>query len=175
MAWTTPLTGVANASLTAAQWNASVRDNLLTTPAALATTAGQIFVATGPNTVAARFPDFGNTVSTSQTTSNTGFVDLATVGPSLTITTGVRSLVLWGCQLWNSASSQSYMSYTGGNNSASAQFAVQNSGTGPIQASYTHFVGGATPGSNVFTAKYAVSSGASTGTFSDRRLQVVPF
>jgi hypothetical protein len=29
MAWTTPLTAVANVALTAAQWNASVRDNLL--------------------------------------------------------------------------------------------------------------------------------------------------
>jgi hypothetical protein len=28
MAWTTPLTAVANVALTAAQWNASVRDNL---------------------------------------------------------------------------------------------------------------------------------------------------
>lgn len=174
MAWTVPLTAVANAALTAAQWNASVRDNLLLTPAALATTAGQIFTASGPNAVAARYPDFGNTVSTAQTTSSTSYVDLATVGPSLTTTTSARALVLWGCQLWNSsAAAQTYMSYTGGGNTASGTFAVQNTGTGPIQASYTHFVGGATPGSNTFTAKYAVSSG--TGNWSDRRLQVVPF
>lgn len=174
MAWSTPLTAVSNAALTAAQWNASVRDNLLLTPAALATQTGQIFAANGANSVVARYPDFGNTVSTSQTTTSTGFVDLATVGPSLTSTTGTRALILWGAQLTNNTGAAfSYMSYTGGGNTASATFALQSSGTAAIQASYTHFIGGATPGSNTFTCKYAVSSG--TGTFSDRRMQLVPF
>lgn len=174
MAWTTPLTAVSNATLTAAQWNASVRDNMLLTPAGLATATGQIFAANGANSVVARYPDFGNTVSATQTTASTSFVDLATVGPTLTSTTGARALVLWGAQLWNNtAAAFSYMSYTGGGNTASSTFAVQNAGTGAIQASYTHFVGGATPGSNTFTNKYAVSSG--TGSFSDRRMQLVPF
>jgi hypothetical protein len=102
-------------------------------------------------------------------------VDLTTVGPAVTLTMGARALVLFGCQLVNSSTTGlSYMSYTGGNNTASTSFAVQNTGTGAIQASYSHFVGGATPGSNTFTAKYAATA-ATTGTFTDRRLQVVPF
>lgn len=174
MAWISPLTAVANASLTASQWNASVRDNLLTTPAALASTDSQWFVSSGINTVVARRPDFGNTVSTAQTTLSTSFVDLATVGPTLTMTTGVRGLALWGCQLTNSAGAAfSYMSFTGANFTASTQASVQSTGATAIQASYSLFLNGMTAGSNTFTAKYAVSSG--TGTFQDRRLQVLPF
>jgi hypothetical protein len=174
MAWTTPLTAVANAALTAAQWNASVRDNLLLTPAALASADSQWFVSTGANAVVARRPDFGNTVSTSQTTTSTSFVDLTTVGPTLTATTGVRGLILWGCQLTNSgAAAFSYMSFTGANFTASATAAVQSTGTAAIQACYSLFLNGMTAGSNTFTAKYAVTSG--TGTFQDRRLQLLPF
>lgn len=174
MAWTSPLTAVANAALTAAQWNASVRDNLNTTPAALASTDSQWFVSTAANTVVARRPDFGNTVSTSQSTASTSFVDLTTVGPSLTITTGTRGLILWGCQLTNSSGAAfSYMSFTGANVTASTSLAVQNAGTAAIQAVYSLFLNGMTAGSNTFTAKYAVSSG--TGTWQDRRLQMLPF
>lgn len=173
MAWTTPLTAVSNAALTAAQWNASVRDNFLTTPAALATAAGQWFVATGANSVVARTPTFGNTVGTSQTTTSTSFVDLATVGPSLSTTIGATAITLWGCQLQNSGAGSAYMSYTGANVTASTSFAVQCSGTAPIQASYTHYINGATPGSTTFTCKYAASSG--TATFQDRRFQLLPF
>lgn len=174
MAWSTPLTAVSNTALTAAQWNASVRDNLLTTPAALATTDSQWVVSTGANAVVARRPDFGNTVSTTQTSSSTSFVDLATVGPTLTMTTGVRGLILWGCQLFNSsAAAQTYMSFTGANVTASASLAVQNTGTGGIQAAYSLFLNGMTAGSNTFTAKYSVSSG--TGTWQDRRMQLLPF
>jgi hypothetical protein len=173
MAWTTPLTAVSNAALTAAQWNASVRDDLLTTPAALATGANQWFVSSGANTVVARTPSFGNTVSTSQGTTSTSFVDLATVGPSLTTTIGAQAISLWGCQLANSGAGSAYMSYTGANVTANTSFAVQCSGTAPIQASYTHFVTCATPGSTTFTCNYAASSG--TATFQDRRFQLLPF
>lgn len=173
MAWSVPLTAVSNAALTAAQWNATVRDNLLTTPAALATTDSQWFVSTGANSMAARRPDFGNTVSTSQTTTSTSFVDLATVGPSLTITTGGRGLIIWGCQIVNSGAGSSYMSFTGANVTASITLAVQMSGTNPVQMVYSLFLNGMTPGSNTFTAKYAVSAG--TGTWQDRRMQMLPF
>lgn len=173
MAWTAPLTAVSNAALTAAQWNATVRDNFLTTPAALATTDSQWFVSSGANSTVARRPDFGNTVSTSQATGNTSFVDLATVGPSLTITTGGRGLIIWGCQIVNSGAGSSYMSFTGANVTASITLAVQMSGTNPVQMVYSLFLNGMTPGSNTFTAKYSVSAG--TGTFQDRRLQLLPF
>lgn len=174
IAWTTPLTAVANASLTAAQFNASVRDNMLLTPAALASADSQWFVSTGTNTVVARRPDFGNTVSTAQATASTSFVDLATAGPTLTMTTGVRGLALWGCQLTNSVGAAfSYMSFTGANFTASTTASVQSTGSNAIQASYSLFLNGMTAGSNTFTAKYAVSSG--TGTFQDRRLQLLPF
>src|SRR4249919_3869016 len=92
MAWSTPLTAVANATLTAAQWNASVRDNLLATAVALATTAGSHFAVTATNTLAERLTQT-NTVATSETTASTSYTALATAGPAITATTGVLAIV----------------------------------------------------------------------------------
>lgn len=152
-----------------------VRDNFAETAPAKATTAGQIFVATGANTIVARFPDWG-TVGTTETTGNLTYTDLATVGPSVTLNTGARMLVFFGCQLMNNTNQvSSYMSYTGAGQTASDSFALQHRGQAndQVQAIYSHFVATATPGSNTLTAKYHVGV-ASTGTFQDRRLQVLP-
>jgi len=51
VAWSTPLTAVSGTVLTAAQWNASVRDNLLETSAAAVTTAGDMTRADGANSM----------------------------------------------------------------------------------------------------------------------------
>jgi hypothetical protein len=177
MAWSTPLTAVSNATLTAAQWNASVRDNLLMTSPALATTAGSIFAATGTNAIAERIPT-ANTVGTLQTTTSTTYTDLATVGPAVTVTTGPRALVIWGCEASNGTSNvSSYMGYAV--SGATTVAAVDSvclkvtiaSGAG-IQASRA-LIQGLTAGSNTFTAKYRVD--ANTGTFSQRTINVVPF
>lgn len=51
MAWSAPITAVTNATLSAAQWNASVRDNLNETAPAKATVANRVIVTNGANTV----------------------------------------------------------------------------------------------------------------------------
>src|SRR3546814_19340432 len=75
MAWTAPMTAVANTVFTAAQFNQHVRDNLNETAPAKATAAGGYFVATGVNAIAQRIAD-GNTDTNTGTTTSTTYTDL---------------------------------------------------------------------------------------------------
>jgi hypothetical protein len=178
MAYSTPLTAVSGTALTAAQWNASMRDDMLVTPAALATAAGRIFVSTGANAIAERVIDSA-TVATSQTTASTTYADLATAGPSVTVTTGTQALVFVTCQLSNNS---------GVNQRALAAVAVSGATTyaaNDVDAiRYQVFGSNAdhrgtsavlfkalTAGSNTFKMQYRVDGG--TGSFSNRHLCVI--
>lgn len=177
MAWTTPLTAVANAALTAAQWNASVRDNLNETAPAKATAAGQLFVSTGVNAIAARVPS-SNRVATLETTASLTFVALTTAGPIVTVTTGTTALVFLTAQMSNAGASNSCaMSYdvSGATTiSASNAEAVRHRGGGTVDDMRATAISTPTltSGSNTFTAKYAVNAG--TGSFSERLMVVLP-
>lgn len=182
MTWSTPMTAVSNATFTAAQYNASDRDNMLETPAAKATAAGQLFVSTGVNAIAVRTPTVA-TVATSETfTPSIGvFGDLATVGPTVgPLTTGTKAIVLVGA----------YMSNGTGTGSGVMGFDV--SGATTIAASLAESVrilspttGGQawrafapsmptlTAGSNTFTAKYTTHSGGAV-TAANRTMIVIP-
>jgi hypothetical protein len=180
MAWSTPLTAVSNAALTAAQWNASVRDNLLETAPAKATTAGQFFVSTAANAIAARSPQ-GNTLILSQTTTSTTFTDLATPGPTVTVTTGTTALVVVGAKIQqntNSAESLASFAVSGASTiAADSAWAVSSqfptAGTESHAMSKVTWQTGLTPGANTFTMKYRVTAG--TGTFDLRSIAVIPF
>lgn len=177
MAWTTPLTAVSNTALTAAQWNASVRDNLLETAVAKATTAGRIFVATGTNSIAERAIS-AQTISTSQTTTSTSYADLATVGPAVAVTTGTQALCFWEAQMSCSVSNTSVRSAVAV--SGASTFGASDSedlyidglpAGQQIRAAAFQMWTGLTGGSNTFTQKYKV--GAGTGTYLDRQLAVI--
>ncbi len=175
MAWSTPLTAVANAALTAAQWNASVRDNFAQTAPAKATTSGRIFVATGVNTIAER-SILQAAVDTSETTTSTTFVDLSTVGATVTLTTGTKALVWINAQITNTATVSSYVAYavTGASTlSPSDTIALIYDppvAGGSVRAGFCD-LRALTSGSNTFTMQYRVNSG--TGTFWKRRIQVM--
>ncbi|MFI6228637.1 hypothetical protein ACIBCR_15150 [Micromonospora echinospora] len=181
MAWSTPLTAVSNAALTAAQWNASVRDNLLETVPAKATAAGQFFVATGANAIAARTPSSAF-IATAQTTATiTAYTDLATVGPQVTVTTGTRAMVVLSAAIQNSsAAGGGNMGYTvtGASsllvNDSTALRVRPAAANAPERKSVVTFETGLTAGTNTFTAKYTTPTGG-TATFSDRELFVLPF
>lgn len=180
MTWSAPMTAVANATFTAAQFNQYVRDNLNETAPAKATTAGGYFVATGLNAIVERTSGRA-TVATNETTTSTTFTDLATVGPAVTVTTGARALVI--------ISSESFIS-AGGSQSSTCRTGVAVSGATSIAATDDTSVTRAgnssdryqmsrvalfdtlTPGSNTFTLKYRVSTG--TGEFTRRNLAVLP-
>lgn len=183
MAWSAPMTAVAGAVFTAAQFNQFVRDDLLETAPAKATTAGAHFAATGVNSIAERIS--ANAVDlNSGTTTSTSFVDLdapAAAGPSVTATTGPAAMVVVHCTLANSGTGSARMAYDV--SGATSIAAADNRGIGFFGVAGASMVAGTsvmhvsgstalTPGSNTFTAKYRVSSG--TGTFSARRIFVFP-
>lgn len=178
MAWTAPMTAVANAVFTAAQYNAHVRDNLLETAPAKATAAGNYFVATGVNAIAERVISTSR-VNTSQTTASTSYTDLATAGPAVTVTTGTRAMVWTNCQLQNSVDSAgTHASVTvSGASSIGASDAAAISLDGVLAANpwrlgTCYMFDTLTAGSNTFTMKYRVSAG--TGTFHRRHIIVMP-
>lgn len=183
MAWSAPMTAVANTAFTAAQFNTYVRDNFLETAPAKATAVSNFFAATGANAIAERVPsqDF---VTNPETTSSTSYTDLSTAGPSVTVTTGTKALVLFGAAFRRtSASSSSSVRMSYEVSGATTRAADDNASLGAIglwvdgnqyvKASSHSLETGLTPGSNTFTAKYRVSSG--TGTWDDRVLTVIPF
>ncbi len=176
MAWSTPLTAVANAALTAAQWNASVRDNLLMTAPALVSATGQILVSTAANALAARTVTSA-LVATSETSASTTYVDLTTGGPAVTVTTGPAAIVMLYCDMWiSSASGFAFMGYavSGATTLAAADgTALQTSFTTGNRWGAAIMQTGLTAGSNTFTAKYRTSV-AGTGTWLDRRIAVIP-
>lgn len=177
MAYSTPLTAVSNATLTAAQWNASVRDNMLETPAAKATTAGRIFVSTGANGIAERVIDSA-TVSASQTTTSTTYANLLTTGPTVPVTTGTRALVLGAAFMSsNSIGQKSWISCAvsgattvAANDAIGHEFQVYGSNA-EHRGTFATLFKSLTAGSNTFTMQYRVSAG--TTTYQDRELTVI--
>ena len=179
MAWTAPIMFVSGTTLTATQMNTYLRDNLLELAPAKATTPGSYFCSTGTNSIAERTPGT-NLITTSQSTSSTSYVDLATVGPTVTVTTGAYCFVIVTAQMENNtADFQTYMSWAiSGATTRSASDAVAVGKDGTPAGNFcrlTNFdlINNLTPGTNTFTAKYRVGGG--TGTFAERRITAFPF
>lgn len=180
MAWTAPYTAIAGGVVSAADFNTHVRDNLLATEAAKALNVSGFFVATGSNTIVERLPQT-DVVDTQETTASTTYVNLATVGPTVTVTTGTRAIVAHGGRIGpvtTGATASCKMSWavSGATTIAAsdnwAAGIVAMSTTGVVYGSRWYLATGLTPGSNTFQCKYAVSSG--TGTFMFRSLHVIP-
>lgn len=180
MAWSAPMTAVANTAFTAAQFNTFLRDNLLETAPAKATTPSGYFVTTGTNSIEERVAQ-SQIISMSESTTSTSYTDLVTFGPSITLTTGSHALVIWGGQVGNTtsttASSRIAMQVSG----ATSIAATDNQAFGHVQSPGTsartigtngYLYTTLTPGTNTFTLKYRVSSGQ--GLFHFRKLSVLP-
>lgn len=179
MAWTAPMTAVAGEIWTAAQFNANVRDNLLETMPGKATATDRLFATTGNNSIAERVPSAA-TVATSQTTTSTSYVDLATVGPSVTVTTGTTAIVYWSVAMSHSSGGPE-MSTSVAVSGATTIAANDNwrllesgvSANNVNRGGQAHRFTGLTAGSNTFTLKYRTT--AATATFYDRNILVIPF
>lgn len=171
MAWTAPMTAVADSVFTAAQFNSSVRDNLNETGPAIATEASRVIMTDGANSLT-EGQILDDIVETQETTTSSSYTDLSTVGPEITMTTRSRVFCFINANCLNSDAANSYAS-------------LEVSGASSITASDTRGVVvdleagnnvrcgvctllAVTPGSNTFTMKYRVQSG--TGTFKNRRL-----
>lgn len=180
MAWTAPMTAVANTAFTADQFNTHVRDNLLETAPGKATTASNYFVATGPNAITQRSAQYQSIDNTESRTS-TSFGDMTTPGPTITVNTGTKALVIWGANMrCDTASQFAIMGVTvsgatliSASDTRSVAFQQTATDTGQItQMCWTELYT-LNPGSNTFTCKYRTTAG--TSIFSRRRLTVIPF
>lgn len=118
-------------------------------------------------------------VGTSETTTSTAYTDLATAGPSVTITTGTRAIVFWVVRMSNDgANGICHVSYevsgatTDAADDANA-ITFQSDGAGQTaRMGASRLLTGLTAGSNTFTLKYRVN--ANTGTFLRREIAVLP-
>lgn len=181
MAWTAPMTAVANAVFTAAQFNTHVRDNLLETAPAKATAAAGIFVTTGANAIAERFPT-AETQATSGTTTSTSYVTALTGGTTcdVSVNTGTQAIVIIRGNMTNAtATNTTFLAYdiSGASTIAAADarsVSVVNSGTaGGNTKQGVFYQTGLTAGLNTFTLQHR-SSAATTATYTNREIIVIP-
>lgn len=122
-------------------------------------------------------------VSTAQTTTTTSYTDLSTSGPAVTVTTGTRALVIFGCGITKTIASlgnSGYMSFAVSGATTSAASDTNSCWISyPLSTANFQFriqramlVTGLTAGSNTFTAKYRVDG--STFEFRNRDIAVIP-
>lgn len=173
------MTAVAGSVFTAAQFNTFIRDNLAETAPAKATTPGSFFTTSATNQITERVPAQA-TVNTSETTTSTTFTDLATVGPTVTVTTGVQALIVVSAEISNNTASQAgriAVDISGATTIAPDNNKVlrqESSGTTEFQrCSLVYLQTALTPGSNTFKMMYT-TVGASTASFNFRNLVVLP-
>lgn len=178
MAWTAPRTWVTSEVVTASVMNTHVRDNFLVTAPAVATATTGFILSSGSNTVVERASSV-DSVATSEGTASTSYTDLATSGPTVTITTGVRAFVMMQARAFNStANSESWMGFaiSGATtlSAADSLACMRESGANNQDGTITFasMVTGLTSGSNTFTAKYRAN--ANTANFQYRRLAILP-
>lgn len=179
MTWTAPMTATLNGTVTAANWNTHVRDNLLETEAAKASLAARHFVAAGANSIVERTIS-NSVVAGFQSTTSTSYTDLGTPGPSVSSTTGTEAIVWFSAEVESSTPNalQKFSVAVSGATTvaASDDWAVTLDGTDDLSPSRrmgAHRFTGLTGGINTFTMKYA--AGSNTATFGNRELIVMPF
>lgn len=159
--------------------NTHVRDNFNETAPAVATTTSRLLVTDGANQVAERAPD-SDFETASESTTSTSYTDLTTAGPTVTVTTGTRAIVIVSAEMNNSSAGNTcFMSYAVSGSSTISAFdsnAVMfesDPASQIIVASRVSLESGLTAGSNTFTSKYRVAGG--TGIFDNREIIVIPF
>ena len=179
MAWTDPnKTWVAAADLTASDMNQYVRDQLDETAPAIATAGSRLIVTDGANSIVERIP-VSAFMTTSESTASTSATDLATVGPSVTVTTGTKALIVISARLENDTAGAVSIcaadisgATTNSPGADEALYYESSNANDLLAASYSWMVN-LNAGSNTFKLKYWVSAG--TGTFRWRRIAVIPF
>lgn len=174
MVWTIPRTWTDGELVGQTIHNTHIRDNLNETAVAKATVAGQLFVSTGANALAARTPAEA-TVATSEGTTSTSYASLATDGPTISPVTGTQAIVFLTAQVSNSGANSSFMGVdvSGATTVAPADTdALLVVGTSAIRATCIVFLTGLTPGAHTFRARYRTTAG--TATFVNRNMVVIP-
>jgi len=130
-------------------------------------------------TVSGVFPASATaTVMTKQTTTSASYVDLATVGPQVTLTTGTKAFVAFACPTYNtpaSCTNRIAVAVSGATTVAASNDYSANvdllTANADSMLSKSFIFTGLTAGSNTFTLKYFTTSG--TAAFNARFLTVI--
>lgn len=117
------------------------------------------------------------TVDTVETTTSVAYTDLATVGPTvdLWIPNGLALVSIYCRLVSDTAGESTRMAFavSGVNTQVAAdEWSITDVGTAARRLGATFLLTGLSRGVTTFTAKYNVTAG--TGTFSSRRIAVVP-
>lgn len=173
------MTAVSSTTITAANWNTHVRDNLLETEAAKVTSLGRHLISGGANTIVERTPSSAF-ITTTQSTASTSYADLSSPGPSVSSTTGTTAIVWFAAEASTNVSSslQKFSVEVSGATTvaASDDWAVTLDGiydSSPCRRGVCHRFTGLNAGVNTFKMKYA--AGSNTASFGKRELIVMPF
>lgn len=117
-------------------------------------------------------------VVTLGSTSSTSYVDLASVGPSVTCETTDKALVIVSAHAANSSVNEYALASVAvsGASSVSASDNWTALAKGPNESCpiLLYPFTGLTPGSNTFTVKYRVTNAGTTGSWTQRRIAVLP-
>jgi hypothetical protein len=120
-------------------------------------------------------------VTTTESTISLVYADLATVGPTVTLSVPASGRLLvsvTSAQLGNAGSTACFISFAGtGANTITAvdSNAMIQAGGAQQRASASTVLAGLTPGSTTLTAKYKVSGGgAATCTYANRAIYAIP-
>ena len=178
MTWTVPFTAIDGTPFTAAQYNNNVRNNMVETEVSRAQTVTGYCVTAGMNQLVERVPAT-SVIGTTDTTASAGtYTDLDnTSGPEVSVVTGTMAFVSISCSLSNTSSAAAWMSHavSGATESEAADsFGAEMQSNVGQKTSSTILRTDLTPGINVFTAKYRVST-SGTGSFAARRITIFPF
>jgi hypothetical protein len=180
MAWTAPRTWVEGETITAALLNTHLRDNMLETEAALATggLTGGYFVGNSTNDIVERKAGYGQTLGTTTTSSST----YTGVAPTVTVTSSDRALVLWSANFSEDTANRSCWCSVAVSGATTIAATDDTSLAGSSVAANRDrqmmsikWFNTLNAGSNIFTMQYHVQGGVGVGTWSERRLFVLPF
>lgn len=181
MAWTIPMTAVANDIFTADAFNTFVRDNLNETEAAVVDGAGQYFVATGANALAKRSPSSARVDTSQSYTGGVTWGNLATSGPSVTVTTGTSALVHIAAEMQTDVdyrTCRATVRVTGATTINEDDHPCQIIWDGTVAGNSARLGTwtklGLNSGSNTFQMRYSTGGTGVTGTYQYRHIIVVP-
>lgn len=173
MAWTAPQTWIPGL-VHADELNEQLRDNMLQQAAAVASGANPNRLLTASDAGQIEIRDWkeaeAQTDGTAETTTSTSYTDLATTGPSVTLTTGTKVVVWITAQLTNAtvnAVAWASFGVTGATTSAASDgraIVHQPAVAGRYLRTTVCTLLDVTAGSNTFTMKYKATSGTCRAT-----------
>lgn len=181
MAWSAPQTWVPGL-VHSAEMNLELRDNMLEQAAQLAILSrpNRLVVSSGLNSIDIREWKQAtvDTAGVGETTTSTTFTDLATVGPSVNISSGTRAMVWITCQVTNNTvNKEAYASWgvSGATTSAAidARSIIHQPATAGryIRTTVCSIIA-LTAGTNIFTMKYRTDATGGTASFTRRSIVV---